>query len=58
MANLNGLLGAGNYFAYAASYSHDYSKNVRSSVSATVLRSASAHAVRLKHVIAAPCDSA
>ena len=28
MANLNGLLGAGNYFAYAASYSHDYSKNV------------------------------
>ena len=29
VANLNGLLGAGNYFAYASSYSHDYSKNVR-----------------------------
>jgi len=39
VANLNGLLGAGNYFAYAASYSHDYSKSVRSRFSAAVLDS-------------------
>ena len=29
VSNLSGLLGAGNYFAFAASYSHDYSRNVR-----------------------------
>ena len=29
VSNLSGLLGAGNYFACAASYSHDYSRNVR-----------------------------
>ena len=32
VSNLNGLLGAGNYFAQAASYSHDYSRNVRTAV--------------------------
>ncbi len=53
VANLNGLLGAGNYFAYAASYSHDYSKSVRSCPSVTVLHSRFAYAVNWLHVIAA-----
>ena len=52
MANLNGLLGAGSYFAYAASYSHDYSKSVRGCFIVPVLLSRCAYAVKCEWVVA------